>query len=113
MSGHHPPVVSGSGRNAVPRSAGRNGNTIVAPEVPEPNSVEEAEAILKQMARAVTLRQAGFAVPTPARERTKTQEADKGPAASKLRAAVATTGQSEKVLRSLVELAPDGPPMNS
>ena len=106
MSGHHPPVVSSSGRGPAPRSGGRNGNSIVAPLVPDPSSVEEAEAILKQMARAVSLKQADFAA-APARERTKTQEADKRPTAAKLRASSARDRQSESVLRSLVESAPD------
>jgi PAS domain S-box-containing protein len=104
MSGHHPPVVSGSGRNPVPRSAGRNGNTIVAPHIPEPSSVEEAEAILKQMARAVSLKQTGFADAAPARERTKTPEAEKRPAGAKKRGPAFQP--SDRVFRSLVELAP-------
>ncbi len=105
MSGHHPPVVSGSGRNPAPRSAGRNGNSIVAPLVPDPSSVDEAEAILKQMARAVSLKDTSAVAVRPASVRARSSEADKRPSGAKQRGPAFQP--SERLVRSLVELAPE------
>jgi PAS domain S-box-containing protein len=105
MSGHHPPVVSSSGGSLAPLSGGRNGDSIVDPLVPEPSSLEEAEAILKLMARAVSLKDASAVAVRSPSERAKASKADKRPSGAKKRGPAFQP--SERVYQSLVELAPD------
>ena len=90
MSGHNcPRRRSAPAAARVPQSTRTNtaSSDRRAPQVPEPRSLEEAEAILRRWPGR--LAQTGrHSRAAPDRERTKSQEADKRPAASKLRAAV-------------------------
>ncbi len=60
MNGHNSKPLPSSGNGPGPRTTGRNSDSVAAQSIEDPRSVEEAEAILQQMARAVSLERIGL-----------------------------------------------------
>ena len=107
MNGDHPKSHSSPGNGPVPRTRGRNGDSIAAQSIPDPRSVEEAEAILQQMARAISLKGSCFVPDVPAPEQMRPADADGRFLRSKKRPISVRQHENERIFRSLVDLAPD------
>ena len=107
MPGHHakPPLPSGEASHA--RSLGRNGNSLAAEPLPDPSSVEEAEAILQQMARAVCFQETQYVPFRPLLGAGTAEAVETRPLDTKNRPVSLQLYESPRILRRLVEMAPD------
>jgi PAS domain S-box-containing protein len=106
MNGQQDKPFPLSGAGTVPRM-GHKQDSVGGALVEEPRTVEEAEAILQQMARAMTSKSPNFAPAARVSDHTKVDAVARLPARPKTGPVPPLRDWDEKIFRRLVELTPD------